>query len=84
VQSGQTGTYVYIIDASQKAVVRAVTPGRAVGEFTVIDSGLEVGERVVVDGQSRLVPGSKVDIQPNAPPAAASKTTSKTASKTGS
>jgi hypothetical protein len=30
---------------------------------TVIANGLREGERVIVDGQSRLIPGSKVTIK---------------------
>jgi multidrug efflux system membrane fusion protein len=63
VLTGQDGPYVYVIDNSDQARVRPIAVGRAVGLTTVIDSGLVAGERVVVDGQSRLVPGSKVDIQ---------------------
>jgi hypothetical protein len=44
-----------------------------VGAYTVIDSGLVAGERVVTDGQSRLVAGAKVNAQldPNVAPAEA-------------
>ena len=61
VNAAQTGTFVYVVDSAQQARVRPVVVGRAVGDFTVIDSGLVVGEHVVVDGQSRLVPGAKVE-----------------------
>jgi len=30
----------------------------------VIDQGVAAGERVVTDGQLRLLPGSRVDIKP--------------------
>ncbi len=43
-----------------------VTPGRTTGDLTVVGMGVAVGDQVVVDGQSRLVPGAKVEIQ--APP----------------
>ena len=32
-------------------------------DFAVIETGLEVGETVVTDGQFRLVPGSRVDMR---------------------
>jgi multidrug efflux pump subunit AcrA (membrane-fusion protein) len=41
-----------------------------VGDETVVQKGLAPGERVVTEGQIRLVPGMKVDVKP-APPAAA-------------
>ncbi|HEU4990325.1 MAG TPA: efflux RND transporter periplasmic adaptor subunit [Gemmatimonadaceae bacterium] len=64
VVSGQNGNYVFVIDAGHSARVRPVVAGRAVGAFTVIDSGLVAGEQVVTDGQSRLVAGARVDARP--------------------
>ena len=68
-QAGQAGPYVYVIDNENRARVRQVKPGRVTGDLTVIADGVADGERVVTDGQSRLIPGAKVDIQaaPGAP-----------------
>ena len=63
VQTGQDGLFVFVIDKDGKAQVKAVTAGRAVGDLTVIEKGLQGGERVVVDGQSRLTVGAKVEIK---------------------
>lgn len=70
VLNGQEGTYVYVVDAEKNAHVRTVTPGQAVGDLTVIERGVQPGEQVVVDGQSRLVPGAKVDAKQQATPVA--------------
>ena len=70
VMNGQEGTYVYVVDTEKNAHVRTVTPGQAVGDLTVIERGVEPGEQVVVDGQSRLVPGAKVDAKQQATPVA--------------
>ena len=61
VLTGQEGTYVYVVDSEKNAHVRTVSVGQSVGDLTVIEHGVEPGEQVVVDGQSRLVPGAKVD-----------------------
>ena len=45
--------------------------GRAVGDRTVIEKGLSAGARVVTDGQSRITPGSTVDVKTAASTAAA-------------
>jgi multidrug efflux system membrane fusion protein len=58
--TGQEGTYVYVVDAKNTAQTRNVVPGLAVGDVTVVTQGLAEGERVVIDGQSRLNPGSRV------------------------
>ena len=62
-QTGQQGQYVYVIKDDMTAELRIVTPGRLYGNWTVIDKGLAAGERVVTDGQLRLVPGAKVEIK---------------------
>jgi multidrug efflux system membrane fusion protein len=63
VMTGQQGTYVYTVDSTGTAKQRPVQVSRTVDSLAVIASGLREGERVVVDGQSRLIPGSKVSIK---------------------
>jgi multidrug efflux system membrane fusion protein len=49
----------------------------------VVEKGLEAGERVVTDGQIRLVPGTKVELKPpvGAPTPAATPTATASASR---
>jgi multidrug efflux system membrane fusion protein len=63
VQSGQGGDYVFVVKDDQTVEMRPVEVRRAAGDKTVIGKGLEPGERVVVEGQLRLQPGSKVEVQ---------------------
>ncbi|HWR72901.1 MAG TPA: efflux RND transporter periplasmic adaptor subunit [Nitrospirota bacterium] len=63
VQTGQQGQYVYVIKDDMTADLRVVTPGRSYQNWTIIDKGVEAGEKVVTDGQLRLVPGAKVEIK---------------------
>jgi multidrug efflux system membrane fusion protein len=63
VQTGQTGPFVFVVKPDMTAESRPITPGRVVGSETVIDKGLQAGEKVVTDGQIRLMPGSKVQIK---------------------
>ncbi|MFL5500423.1 MAG: efflux RND transporter periplasmic adaptor subunit [Gemmatimonadaceae bacterium] len=63
VLTGQQGTYVYTIDSANTARQRPVQVARTVDSVTVIANGVREGERVIVDGQSRLIPGSKVTIK---------------------
>ena len=63
VLTGQQGTYVFMVDSAGTANQRPVQVARTVDTVAVIASGLKEGERVVVDGQSRLVAGSKVSIK---------------------
>ncbi len=60
VQLGPEGSYVYVVGADSKAVMRAVTSGASEAGMTLIESGVKVGEMVVTDGQYRLQPDSPV------------------------
>jgi multidrug efflux system membrane fusion protein len=63
VLTGQQGTYVFTIDTGNTARQTPVQVSRTVDSVAVIASGLREGEQVIVDGQSRLIPGSKVAIK---------------------
>lgn len=63
VQTGQQGQYVYVIKDDMTVEFRVVMPGRTYQTWTIIDKGVAAGEKVVTDGQLRLVPGAKVEIK---------------------
>jgi multidrug efflux system membrane fusion protein len=63
VQTGQDGTYIYVVKKDQTVEVRPVTVGPRVDQDLVIDKGLEAGETVVTEGQLRLQPGTKVQFR---------------------
>ncbi len=60
VQRGQTDTFVYVVDGAGVAQPRPVKVERMQDGLAVIQQGLDAGQRVVVDGQYKLKPGSKV------------------------
>lgn len=62
IQTGQQGSYVYVVDAKNSAQTRIVTIAQQVDSLTVVPHGVAIGERVVVDGQSRLRPGGRVSV----------------------
>jgi multidrug efflux system membrane fusion protein len=61
--TGQHGTYVFTLDNAGGAKQRPVVVARTVDTLAVIGSGLSAGDRVITDGQSRLVAGSKVVVK---------------------
>jgi len=63
VQSGQQGTYVYVIKDDKTVELRPVTVARTRGDDSIISTGVSAGETVVTDGQLRLIPGSRVSIK---------------------
>jgi len=62
-QTGQKGQFVYVVKSDMTAEVRPVKVGASVEDQTIIEQGIQVGERVVTDGQMRLVPGSRVEVK---------------------
>lgn len=75
VQPGQQGSYVFVVKPDLTVENRPVTVGRVEGDTAVIAKGLAAGERVVTDGQLRLVPGARVEIKAPQPTAPAAKST---------
>jgi multidrug efflux system membrane fusion protein len=63
VMTGQSGTYVYLVNPDRSVRTQDVTVGRSAGDFVVIEKGLTSGQMVVTDGQLRLVPGAKVEVK---------------------
>jgi len=63
IQTGQEGSYVFVVKPDLTAEPRPVKVERNIDNQAVIESGLSAGEKVVTDGQIRLVPGSKVEIK---------------------
>ena len=62
VQTGQDGTYVYVVKDDRSVELRPVTTGLRVDQDIVIDKGVQAGETVVTEGQLRLAPGSRVQM----------------------
>jgi multidrug efflux system membrane fusion protein len=62
IQTGQEGQYVFVVKQDLTVESRPVVVGRTVNGETVVQKGLRADEKVVTDGQLRLYPGAKVEI----------------------
>lgn len=62
VMRGPTGSYIYVLGDDDTAHRRTVQVAATQDGVAVVSSGLQSGERVVVEGQYRLVDGAKVKI----------------------
>ncbi len=60
VQQGPQGTFIYVVGADSKAVVRPVQTGQQRRNVAVVSQGLNPGDTVVVQGQYRLTAGTAV------------------------
>jgi membrane fusion protein (multidrug efflux system) len=78
--SGQS--QVYVVKDDNTVELRQVTAGRVTGDQWVIQSGLEPGEKIVVEGFQKLRPGAPVSPQPWTADGAAKETASGEAAKT--
>ncbi|MDB6016649.1 MAG: Multidrug resistance protein MdtA [Pedosphaera sp.] len=68
VQNSQNGESIFIVKSDLTVEERPVTVSERREDFVAVDKGVNAGEQVVITGQLRLVPGTKVEIQP--PPTA--------------
>lgn len=62
VQHGQTGQFVYVVRPDNTVARQSVDVARDDGTLAIIAKGLDEGQMVVRDGQSRLRAGSRVAI----------------------
>src|SRR5712675_2302357 len=60
VQQGPNGAYVYVVDPNNTVESRPVKVAQISDGQALIDSGLKANEQVVVDGQYKLQPGTRV------------------------
>jgi len=60
VQSGMGRQFVYVVGAGDTAMSRDVQPGSWSGNLWIIEHGLNPGDRVVVDGTQKVIPGHPV------------------------
>jgi multidrug efflux system membrane fusion protein len=75
-QHGTQGTFAFVVKPDSTVEVRTLKVGVTEGNVAAIESGLNPGELVVTDGQDKLQPGAKVELQqrgnrPGGPPNAA-------------
>ena len=64
VMQTESGPCVYVLGEGSRAERRAVTLGPAFGADFLVESGLEEGQRVIVQGQDKVRAGQKVAPKP--------------------
>jgi len=91
VQHGPSGLFAYVIGDDGKVSARPIKVSQSGDANAVVSEGLNVGDRIVVAGQSRLFDGAPVEEAPAAAPmadasatAAQAKSETKRGTKTGS
>ena len=60
---GLTGPFVLVVRPNRKVERRLVTTANQFGKDTIIASGIEAGERLIISGQKDIAPGKKIKIQ---------------------
>ena len=62
VQRGPQGTFVYVVGEDKTVQLTQVAVGLITGDVAMIETGLAGGEQVVIEGQSQLRPGGRVEV----------------------
>ena len=60
VQENQQGKFVLIVDNSNKVVQRQVTLGRRINAMWVVEKGVDMGEKVIIEGLQKVRSGIEV------------------------
>jgi len=63
IQRSPQSTFVYVVKPDNTAEVRTVVSTLTEGDEAAVDSGLEPGENVVIDGVDKLQQGTKVSMR---------------------
>ena len=63
IERGQQGSFVYVVGPDSTVTAKTVTLGTTEGERVEVTSGVQVGDKVVVDGADRLKEGMAVVVQ---------------------
>jgi membrane fusion protein, multidrug efflux system len=66
-QTSQQGNYVFVVQQDGKAAMQPVTSTRSYRGLAVIQQGVKPGERVIVNGQIRVIPNSPVNVTKTIP-----------------
>ena len=64
IQRGVPGTFVYLIKDDSTVTVRPIQLGVTDGDRVEVRTGLEPGDRVVIDGADKLREGAKIVVRP--------------------
>ncbi|HVO97083.1 MAG TPA: MdtA/MuxA family multidrug efflux RND transporter periplasmic adaptor subunit [Bryobacteraceae bacterium] len=67
IQRSPQSAFVYVVKPDNTAEVRRIVTTLAEGDEAAVDSGLEPGEAVVIDGVDKLQQGTKVSVHMAAP-----------------
>ncbi|WP_050420576.1 efflux RND transporter periplasmic adaptor subunit [Bradyrhizobium tropiciagri] len=62
VQQGPNGPYVYVINPNNTVEIRPIKVAQIDAGQALIDSGLKADQQVVIDGQYKLQPGTRVTL----------------------
>jgi multidrug efflux system membrane fusion protein len=64
IQTGQSGTFVYVVGSTNSVEIRPVTTGGRFENLVAVETGLQGEEQVVTEGHLRLARGVKVRVTP--------------------
>lgn len=67
IQHGPEGSFVYLFNQNQTVSLKMVKTGVVFGEYTVIRSGVALGNWVVTEGADQLADGAKVTLARKGP-----------------
>ena len=62
IQLGKVGSYVYTVNEDATVSISKIVPGPVSGDNTIVENGLQAGQKVVIDGLDKLRDGAKIKL----------------------
>lgn len=62
IQQRDDGNYVFVVDSNKKAIVKKISLGDRLGNYFIVKDGLNADDLVIVEGQTNLREGTKVQL----------------------
>lgn len=63
IQRGPEGLYVWVVDPDRRAKIAPVKAGPSQDDKTVVEAGINEGDRIIVGGQYRLQPNAQLQFE---------------------
>jgi multidrug efflux pump subunit AcrA (membrane-fusion protein) len=60
--TGEKGKFVYAIEANNTVSAKPVVATQWIGESVLIESGVQIGDKIASDGLAKLHPGSDITV----------------------
>jgi multidrug efflux pump subunit AcrA (membrane-fusion protein) len=60
--TGEKGKFVYVVEANNTVTARPVIATQWIGANVLVESGVDMGDKIAADGLAKLHPGAQITV----------------------